>query len=63
MEDRITYLQGELNKAKKEVEREESRKQMEEAAQSTRDFLDAMIARGIPEDKAWKLLLTMLKNQ
>lgn len=63
MEDRIEYLQKELDKAKKEAEREVSKEQMEVAAQTTRDFLDAMTAKGIPEDKAWKILQTMLKNQ
>lgn len=63
MSEKIEYLRGELEKAEREAEAEERRKQMQEAAQATKEFIDSLTVAGIPEEKAWKMLLTMLKNQ
>ena len=61
--DDVERLRKELEQAERRAAEEERRRQMREAAQVTKDFIDSMTVAGIPEEKAWKMLLTMLKNQ
>lgn len=44
-----------------EKKEDETRKQMRQAASDLRVYIDEMTAQGIPEDKAWKLILTLIK--
>lgn len=40
---------------------DETRKQMRQAASDLRVYIDEMTEQGIPEDKAWKLMLTLIE--
>lgn len=62
MDDRIEYLKRELEKAQALSVAEARREQMREAARELREYLDAMAEQGISEDRAWKMILTVLKN-
>lgn len=61
--DKIEYLQEELNKAIEEKAEEEYRDGIKKAAGQVKAWIDACTEIGIPEDKAWKLLLTSMKEK
>lgn len=62
MMEKVAYLREELAKAEAEEAKECRKEQMRQAAAQLRDYLDAMAEAGIPEEKAWKLILTSLKG-